>query len=398
MSDESDYKDYLEYQKYVAAPKASPQVNVGAGAFGRSINVTNQPPGTADKMQKAVSNSLPIIGGGLGGAVGGIPGATLGAAGGSMAKNLLSGDQSSPVDAIKNVGSDAITQGALPEVGGQALSKLASFLGKGLSNAADYVGQKAVGVRRQVPGLGNKFLDEGVWGTRDSMRSTVDEGLKSNGQTMQDLTRPVGDQPGLVDSKPIAHKVRQMAEDYRTNSGVSSAETQPYLDKIEERAKDIESRGVVPASEAQEYKSMAQNIAYNKGEPLQRFASKMGQQEAFGYGDAIKNVSNDPIGYKKASDSYSVLKRAGAGLERPDTTSKFGLTDYLAGGIGGSIGGLPGAATGVAAKKVLSSPMVSSTAAKGANELSKILSSSAVQQGAKQAPRTLEELLQIKDN
>ncbi|GAC1499975.1 MAG: hypothetical protein NVS1B10_03240 [Candidatus Saccharimonadales bacterium] len=357
-----------------------------------------QTPGFFDKLKSAATNSLPLVGGGLGGIAFGPLGAMAGAGVGSMAKNLVSGDQSSAPVALGKVGSDAIYQGLLPETAGMALSGVAGSVGKGLSKSADYIAQKAVGVRKQIPGMGNRFLDEGVWGTKDAMRSTVEDGLKSNGAKMQDLTRPVGDQPGLVDSKPIADKIREMSHEYRTSKGVSSQEAQPYLNKIEERAKDIESRGVITASEAQEFKSMAQNIAYNKGEPLQRFTSKVGQQEAFGYGDAIKQVSNDPAAYKQASDSYSTLKRAQGGLARPETTSRFGLTDYLAGGLGGAVGGVPGAVTGVVAKKVLSSPAVSSTAAKGANELSKVLTSSGVQQGLKQTPRTLQELLQLKDN
>ncbi len=210
MSDESDYKDYLdyiEYQKHIASPQpaAKPmQVNSAPGAFGRSVSVSNLPPDSADKMQQAVSNSLPLAGGMVGSLAVGPLGAPIGAGVGSMAKNLVSGDQAPPLEAIKNVGSDMVTQGVVPELGGQALGLAGRGLGKAasiISNAARRSGildqvkapaGLARNVKDQITSALGKYSENSVASEADKLKEFLtDKTVKVTPRELEGASDPV---------------------------------------------------------------------------------------------------------------------------------------------------------------------------------------------------------------
>lgn len=268
-------------------------VTAQAGAFGHITAPTNLPPGTAEKMQSAAANVLPMAGGILGSAVAGLPGATMGAGVGSELKNLVSGDQASAPEAIGNVVKDAVVQGALPEIGSSVISKLGSFLGKG----ADWAQQTAMGMKKYSPGAGTEAIEQGVRGTRAGMQKKMVSALQKQGNATDQM---IGGLKGSVDSEPVANRVAEYGEKYISPNGHSTDAGFDRANDAFDRASGIANRGEISPEDA---RSLAQTAEKAEGYssanlPRANYNSELARQEAQGYRDSLRDLGtaqNVPI-------------------------------------------------------------------------------------------------------
>lgn len=344
------------------------------------------PRGDAVMMQQygaahpgALSPAMSVAGGMLLGPSGAIGGAALGSAAANAATNY-----NHPGTALRNVAEDTAINGVLPEVGGKVIGAIGSGGGK----FADWLQRLAMGVRKGEAGAGQAALDAGVWGTRARMQSKMAQALSQAGQKVGDA---VANMNGTVDSTPVAQKVAGLAKDYGGDLAKPSLEAQPVIRRISRNAEVIAGRGEITPSDAQKYKLAAQAMGYNmKGKPLESVRGIIPQTEAFGYGEQLSKLNPD---YAPANEQYSNLMPGAQALATPESVHGITLRDLMVGGGIGSILHNPGyAVPAIAAERLLSTPAVGSTAAKGISGLAKFL------QGTGKATPNLIRMLQASED
>lgn len=215
-------------------------------------------------------------------------------------------------------------------VGGVA--PLLKPLTKPLGKAADYLMQRAMGMKKVVPGAGTTALEEGIWGTRTGMQKSMGEALEKHGGQ---LTEAVSKIKQPVPTTPAANALLREAEQFQTKSGIVPSDAQPFLDKALTRAAEAESRGALPATEQLELKRILQKRGYKNGEPLSRFEAQLSQKEALGIGEALEQAAAAEGRAGSVAGPNKVISKLMQGersLNAPDRIrgpSPFSLTDLL---------------------------------------------------------------------
>lgn len=273
--------------------------------------------------------------------------------------------------------SDKYTQELLPAMasavpGGKAAGDAMKWAAEktGLSKVPGWLMEKAVGLRKSIPGAGDELISQGVRGTKSSMLGQISQKLP---QAEAQVQKAVGSLEAPVDSVAVANKVSESLGPRMTSGGkvVSGAEDQ--VEEILARAKEIAARGDVSAKEALELARGAQKNSFTlaKGEMKPGLRPELGQAEGGGYKDILKEMSPDVA---QGLKTERALIEARKGLERP---SNEGVTSQLLrllgrGGpgaaIGSAVGGPVGGAIGGASGYAATSPLGMSMAAHGAQK------------------------------
>lgn len=203
---------------------------------------------------------------------------------------------------------------------------LMSLLGEktGLNKIPDYLMQKAIGMKKLVPGLGTNLLDQGVVGTKGMMQRQVSSKLAEEGGN---LTNAVNRIKGPINSQDVADKVASGMSKFSTESGIIPEQVRPEFDRIASVAGDIADRGPVSPQDALKLKRIAGEVGYKEGEPLTKLNSKLAQTEGQGYGDALKNAYSEqypdsPNAVASANDKLSALIKGNKALTQPDRVAR----------------------------------------------------------------------------
>lgn len=400
--DAQDYQDYLEYQQHLAksAPPTEPSVQetsipgVGKGgiagmlmdAMGGSSGAAARgmantaslgnisPPQMKDDASQFPMSSMAGKAAGMGAtmAATGAPVAAmesgLGRVGASAAANGLSGFLQKPSgeDTLEARGKDAGV-GALIGAGAQGL-------GEGAGKAGDYLMQKAVGMRKYVPGMGTRIADEGLIGTKGMMARQADTGIQGH---EKDLQSAVGQLQGNIEPESLADALRAKAGKYTPTPGESGplpapSENVKYINAAHDRADEALSRGTMTPTEGLDISRKVAKPAYNPltGDELKGFQNELSQTEGGHIKSAIKQMGEDQdlpdvVNSLRGEEALYTAKK---GLDRSTRLSDSPM------GLAGS--GLAGAVAGYSAPSghkteaalaaaLAASPIGRSTAAQG---------------------------------
>lgn len=272
-------------------------------------------------------------------------------------------------DTVSAVGGSFMPQGTA-----NPLSWLARK--SGLSAIPDRLMQKAVGLKKYIPGVGDNLMEQGVRGTKAGMTGQVGSKI-----TQQDdiLGRAVDSIKGNINSAPVADDVAAMGSRYTTPGGITPQSVASEAEKVAASAQDIAGRGAVAPQEALKLKRIAGEVGYKYGEPLAKLNSRLAQKEGMGYGKALEeayaqSVPNSPNMVAEANSKLSALLKAKKGLNAPESLASHLFPNAVLGGAGYAAGGNEGAGAAIAARYAAKSPLVQSY---GAHALSKLGSGAA---------------------
>ncbi len=321
--------------------KFSPPADTFQNKFEESVPTERVAPGMAGdrqlmmklasnpKNQQAAVRALPAIGGvvgsavgpegtGLGAFLGGTAAAALGAGTGSMAENLISKDQSSAPEAVKNVGLDALFKGALPEAGGRAIGAAARGVGK----AGDYLMQKAVGMKKYIPGVGETLADEGIIGTKNMMADQVEKALESRGSEIGELSKGISE----VSTDTPAQAVFNRAQKLILPDGSIRPENLEEYNQLKQLADRITESGgeagtatgeMAAAQRASAGKLAKKAGAYRLTNPSEGMKAGMYGSEQGGWSQALKDKGGEAMA--EADRSYGALSHADRALSVPES-------------------------------------------------------------------------------
>lgn len=239
---------------------------------------------------------------------------------------------------------------------GKVLAALAEKTG--LSKIPGALMEKAVGLRRSIPGAGDELINQGIRGSKDKMLGQIAQKLPEAEAGVQKavsgLTQP-------IDSVQAANRIAESLGSRMTSSGkaVSGAESQ--IEDILARAKDVAARGDVSPKEALELARGAQKNAFqvSRGEMKPGLMPELGRAEGGAYKDALKEMSPEVAQGLKAEQAMIEARK---GLERP---SNEGITSTMlrligrsgpGGVIGTAVGGPVGGAIGGMANYAATTP------------------------------------------
>lgn len=265
-------------------------------------------------LMKPAGSALGRIGQGAG--IGGAFGAR-----GSLDQN------ESPGDVAKGAGLGAFLGGGVSAAG--------EGLSAGANKLADYFQQKAVGMRKSFPGVGNNLVDQGVWGTKNHMADQVEEKLAEQEAQLQDTVKGLS---GTVNSKEIADAVSQKAQRFTLpDKGTASPFSQAELNKVRSTAAELSKMGDLSASDLLALKRQGDYQGYTAGgNPATSTESELGRTGAEAARAALKKMSPD---IADSLFSESALIKANGPLNKPETIHQ---------GVGSSafFGKLPGQSLG----------------------------------------------------
>lgn len=252
--------------------------------------------------------------------------------------------------------------------GGKALSWIGEKTG--LSKIPGALMERAVGIKKSIPGAGDILLDKGVGGTGNQMLRQISERLPQEEALIQKELAGMSDP---VDSVEVARRVSDSLGKRMTSGGQMASGVEDDVVTILDRAKEIAARGDVSPKQAIEFARKAQENSYKaaKGEVKPGLMPELGASEGQAYKDIVR-TRNPAIdqGLKNQQAMIEGSKGLDKKLNASATSNILGLIGKggtgatLGYALGGSDGALKGAALGLAA-----SPLGLSTAARGARAM-----------------------------
>jgi hypothetical protein len=248
------------------------------------------------------------------------------------------------------------------ERGSSAKKAAATSLGMrgvgGVANkTADYLAQKAAGIRNTKAGLGNKILDQRIWGTKGMQSNQVQRKI---GEGSLDLDAAVNSITDPISAKNVVDTLRSEAAKLEINGQVPANQLSAHK-QYSDLADSIEKMGsgenVAFASEdLHRLKQSQGDVAHNARTGLvpdtdKANAANIAKKESRqALSDAYASQFPDQINqYETQNDKLATLFGAQRGLK-----NKTGLNDLveagILGGIGYSMGGTEGAVKGALLK------------------------------------------------
>lgn len=277
-------------------------------------------------------------------------------------------DVSKLADATSGHGNEIVQAAAANFIpAGKGLG-LTEWLGSKAGKVPDYLMQKAVGMKKYIPGVGSELLDQGIMGSKGQMRGQIGSALDTQGQRLENAVQGLD---GTVDSQGVADKVSGNLNKYSTSTGIVPEQVRPEFDRVSEIAGDIADRGPVSPKDALKLKRIAGSVGYKEGNPLTKLDSRLAQDEGAEYGGQLEKLYSDqnpglPNQVQDANSKLTALLRGQKALSTPETITKSSLLgDAVAGGAGMAVGGPAGAAAGVAVRRLAQTPLVQSVGAQG---------------------------------
>ncbi len=222
-----------------------------------------------------------------------------------------------------------------------------------LGKASDYLMQRAVGTRKNIPGVGNSLADQGLFGTKNRMLGQVEDKLPMEEANLQEL---VSSLKGNVDSKDIADAVMKHGEKFVSPSGMTLNSVAPDLEKVTQAAGQFDpsvlgaegpTRGLNP-QDLLSLKRQGDWAGYTaSGNPASATDAEVGRAIA----DKSRGLLSDMSGGETAETlgREKALILAKKALEKPETIHQGAGSSLFFGKVPGS--SLLGSAAGQAARK-----------------------------------------------
>ncbi len=281
-------------------------------------------------------------------------------------------------------------QGDAAKAAGEPIAKLAGMIGRGVTKGGDYLMQKAVGIKRYIPGVGETLADEGVVGTRSMMRKQVEQGLQKRGQEIGNLAQSIDD----VSTQPVAEHLGSKASKLIGPDGEVLPDNirafHKYVDAANAASTEGSISGPVAASRRAQFGQIAKDAGRYRDNPSQAIKGQLAGEQQAGYSEMLKGANPEIANADKA---YGALSKADSSMAQPESLSPYALAGKAAlPALGGAFGGLPGAAAGLAAE----TPLVQSGLGRLLIGTGHLGSSAPVQGAAQYSPILLKQLLNKK--
>ncbi len=265
--------------------------------------------------------------------------------------------------------------GAVLGAGGQLASNA-------LAKTGDYVMQKALGMKHYEPGLGTKFADEGLVGTKGMMSKQVGNKMGEVGDEIGELAKSLEG----VSSDTASQHILDRAMKYIQKDGHVSPDDMPKFKKLMELAEEVSGRGGEAGSIAGDVAAGARASAGKRGreagafkmDPSQSLKAEAARAEQGGWSKSLKEGFSKanpgaPNALAKADSRYGTLAKANQSLSRPESIPQSLGALLFKGGIGAGAGyaidGTPGAIAGAAVTSPAGMSTIGQTATKNAKLL-----------------------------
>lgn len=255
---------------------------------------------------------------------------------GEMASGALVGSVAGVVggaSALGRIGANTVSGGLLgglaaPRGGqtrlgnsakGAAMGGMASAALEGVSSLGgelgDYLMQKAVGLRKNTPGVGSTLADLGVVGTKNMMANQVESKLADEETALQKTVESLS---GTVNSKEIADAVSQKAQRFTLpSSGQASPFSQSELNKVRDTAEKLSGMGDLSASDLLALKRQGDYQGFTAGgNPATSTEAELGRTGANAARQALKKMSPDVA--DSLLNEQALIKAKGA-LNKPES-------------------------------------------------------------------------------
>lgn len=263
------------------------------------------------------------------------------------------------------------------------ISSAGEAVGPFVGNLADRLQQKAMGLKKYLPGVGSTAIDEGIRGTRAGMSGQVKSSLADTGEAAGKEVANLG----RIDSNQASKPVAEYAQSFKVGDTVPANSITQY-GNASQRAGEIATRGEVSAPDAWKFSQLAGKAGYKAQKAKETEAAYLAQLEQQGYSSSLKEASDAAGG--NLSDQFakmSNLYKAKNALKQPTSiTAGLPLTVLAGASAGyGSDRSLTGAAKGALGALALRSPVVQSYGAGAMSGASKAI----------QDPATLQAILSL---
>lgn len=253
---------------------------------------------------------------------------------------------------------------------GGAVSGALEGAASGGSGLADWLQQKAMGMKKYQSGVGTTAIQEGVRGTKGAMEDQVSQAIDRAGSRAGENIAGLG----RIDSSDAAKPLQEYASGLKIGDIVPEHSAADYTNATN-RGQAVASRGPVDATDAWSLSRAAGQAGYRNQKAMQSEGAYLAQLEQQGYSNAIKAAAEkaNPGGTNDVAEDFSRMSdlyKAQHALSQDPTIRKgLPLTDLVAGGAGMASAGSLGGAAGVALAQALKSPALQSYGAKGLDSL-----------------------------
>lgn len=220
--------------------------------------------------------------------------------------------------------------------GVQAAEAAMSPISNGVRKLGDFLMQRGMGASRIVPGLGEKFAQEGMVGTKNMLAKQAGLGLERSGNKISELASKI---PEPVSQDMVANKIAEVGGSKMTPSGFVRPEDEAFVNRTMSKAQDFAKAEPLPASEMASRRAIAGKAAREAGayktQPSQQLRAQMASAEQSGYSQALKDAyaksfpgEANPLA--EADQSYSTFKQAQSLLDKPEAVGSIrGFADQF---------------------------------------------------------------------
>ncbi len=357
MSDESDrkdYQDYLDYQKHMAEGFQThgtrhPQPGDEEYETSNAKEQANQ-----EALPSRVGSALPLAAGIATGGAGlgySVPAVTAA----SIAGQKLQGNEVSPGQTALDVGLNSVVPAGI--------SKLGSMLGKG----GDYLMQRAVGMKKYIPGLGKDLAGEGLIGTRNQLADQVQAKMAERGAQIGELSSSLKDVPTDTASQHILGRASKLVQ---SDGFIDPADQTKYqalqdlADKVSERGGPEGSVSGKIASESRAGAGVrAREAGAYRDNPAETMKARGASAEQQGWSQALKEAyakahPEEANKLAEADQSYSTLAKANKPLSANQSMAQTPYSTKIMSIPGTSLGSSIGGRAAISLEDLLSKPQV----------------------------------------
>lgn len=221
--------------------------------------------------------------------------------------NLVNGDS----DRTQGVGGAMALGGG----GSLALDGIAAGTGK----LADWLQQAAAGMTKYKPGIGTNLINQGVWGTKNSMANQVADMLPAKEQEVQQAVAGI---KGNADAQDIGDAISNVGNKFKMPStGGVSPGMDSYAQKVNDAADAYQSMGEGGELTPQDLLSAKRQgdwLGYtNSGTPATSLEAEIGQAQADKARSLLSDMSEGETARKLADEQALILAKKS--LTKPDS-------------------------------------------------------------------------------
>lgn len=218
---------------------------------------------------------------------------------------------------------------------------------------ADWLMQKSVGMRKNIPGAGVRLVDQGVGGTKGMMQSQVSDKLPEAEARLQALLQGA---PGKASADELSSAIAARGKRFQLPSGEVPGNVAKDFESVQQAAGDIRKLGggQLSPQDLLSLKRQGDYVGYTaSGNPATSLQAELGQTQADKAREMLSRMTEGASANALADEQALIMARKG--LDRPESLGAgMSLRDAIYGKIPGSAPVLSGGAH--ASRKLVGKP------------------------------------------